>query len=769
MGNGEQDVTLTGRDSPVMTFPLPDKSRDSSLSLEPEENFPDVTQDPPLQDPPPDVSDHLFLPPSELSLTTTELNKPLRLCLVEPLWVRDRDWHTATVLKDSQGTWHEIGTDYVVVGNCKYTTSEIDIAPGKITSDPERFILWLHCTRPPTFLNKGQIIAQVIPAPEPVDLTSEESGPRVHSVRVIGKNRLEEECQLKAAVTEKRPTQKLNWKTNEPVWVEQWPLSKQKLKVLNELVEEQLQKGHIEETTSPWNSPVFVIQKSDKTRWQLLQDLHQINEVIEDVGSLQPGMPSPTMLPQNWNLAVIGIRDCFFQIPLDPDNAPRFAFSVPNINREALRKRYHWKVLLQGMKNSPVICQWYVSSLLSPVHAAAHQAIIHHYTDDVLVCAPNDLLAHALDLTVIALVAAGFKLQESKIQKMPPWRYLGLEIGKRTIVPQKLEIKTKIEILADVHQLCGALNWEICHIFMESSSNGTKGLSPSPGRTEAGEILFLLLIADPTSSHEVPSPSPSNIPHPSGRVDTWSSQVDRPTGASAQGQCVEHPRAGHGATPHLLVPGLAKDPISSCLVEIPFKEAEFPAALLNFHDEYNKQVPGHNSHALEEFCLQRRIKLPVMNPLVLWCDWVSTSLPQGDNELQELELLGSSPALFCIQFVFTPPQSQEKSFSKVLQIKEVYLANTWCDKIAHVKMASTPGSIPLTLPKGTFLICGDCVFTGIPSRLTGGPCTIGKLGLLLPNKTQIMDWIVKNSSQHATVQKRDLASLDPDCNSEIIH
>ncbi|RMC18687.1 hypothetical protein DUI87_04583 [Hirundo rustica rustica] len=42
---------------------------------------------------------------------------------------------------------------------------------------------------------------------------------------------------------------------------------------------------------------------------------------------------------------------------------------------------------------------------------------------------------------------------------MPPWRYLGLEIGKRTIVPQKLEIKAKIQTLADVHQLCGALNW----------------------------------------------------------------------------------------------------------------------------------------------------------------------------------------------------------------------------------------------------------------------------------------------------------------------
>ncbi|RMC20286.1 hypothetical protein DUI87_01133 [Hirundo rustica rustica] len=80
--------------------------------------------------------------------------------------------------------------------------------------------------------------------------------------------------------------------------------------------------------------------------------------------------------------------------------------------------------------------------------------------DDVLVCAPNDdLLSHMLDLTINSLVAAGFELQEEKIQRMPPWKYLGLEIGKQTIEPQKLVVKNNIRTLADVQQLCGSLNW----------------------------------------------------------------------------------------------------------------------------------------------------------------------------------------------------------------------------------------------------------------------------------------------------------------------
>ncbi|RMB99564.1 hypothetical protein DUI87_23817 [Hirundo rustica rustica] len=117
-------------------------------------------------------------------------------------------------------------------------------------------------------------------------------------------------------------------------------------------------------------------------------------------------------------------------------------------------------IATRGPNNTPVACPVQAITEERPRVDSAGQAIIYHYMDDVLVCAPNDdMLSHVLGLTVDALVAAGFELQEEKFQRMPPWKYLGLEIGKRTIVPQKLAIKTKVSSLADVHQLCGALNW----------------------------------------------------------------------------------------------------------------------------------------------------------------------------------------------------------------------------------------------------------------------------------------------------------------------
>lgn len=64
------------------------------------------------------------------------------------------------------------------------------------------------------------------------------------------------------------------------------------------------------------------------------------------------------MIPQGHKLWVIDIKDCFYSIPIHPKDRERFAFSVPAVNLQEPAKRYQWKVLPQGMKNSPTLCQW---------------------------------------------------------------------------------------------------------------------------------------------------------------------------------------------------------------------------------------------------------------------------------------------------------------------------------------------------------------------------------------------------------------------------
>ncbi|NXB99224.1 POK11 protein, partial [Orthonyx spaldingii] len=252
----------------------------------------------------------------------------------------------------------------------------------------------------------------------------------------------------------------LTWKSDHPVWVDQWSLSTEKLCALEALLEEQLAKGHIVPTTSPWNSPVFVIKKPGKDRWRLLHDLRKINEVLEDMDPLQPGMPSASMLPRDWKIVVIDIKDCFFSIPLYPQDAPRFAFSIPSPNQQAPQRQYHWRVLPQGMKNSPTICQRYVGCILSPIRQCHPDAILLHYVDDILICAETDKdLDLILTETVEALQQEGFEIQSDKIQSTCPWDYLGLQIWEKSIVPQQLSIKDNPKTLHDLHQLCGSINW----------------------------------------------------------------------------------------------------------------------------------------------------------------------------------------------------------------------------------------------------------------------------------------------------------------------
>ncbi|RMC04200.1 hypothetical protein DUI87_19019 [Hirundo rustica rustica] len=97
----------------------------------------------------------------------------------------------------------------------------------------------------------------------------------------------------------------------------------------------------------------------------------------------------------------------------------------------------------------------------------------------VLVCAPNDdLLSHVLDLTIDSLVAAGFELQEEKIQRMPPYKYLGLEIewvflshhqSKRMTRPQELVAELIWKAKTWIRELAGC-DFECIHIPIEVNS-----------------------------------------------------------------------------------------------------------------------------------------------------------------------------------------------------------------------------------------------------------------------------------------------------------
>lgn len=118
----------------------------------------------------------------------------------------------------------------------------------------------------------------------------------------------------------------------------------------------------------------------------MLHDLRAINEQMHLLGPIQRGLPVLSALPKDWNLLIVDIKDCFFSIPLCLTDRPRFAFTVPSINHAGPDERFQWKVLPQGMANSPTICQLYVHEALKPIKEQFPEVLLFHYMDDVLIC-----------------------------------------------------------------------------------------------------------------------------------------------------------------------------------------------------------------------------------------------------------------------------------------------------------------------------------------------------------------------------------------------
>ncbi|KFV42071.1 hypothetical protein N341_11477, partial [Tyto alba] len=210
----------------------------------------------------------------------------------------------------------------------------------------------------------------------------------------------------------------------------------QKVAILQQLVQEQLQAGHIQPSTSPWNTPVFVIPKKSG-KWRLLRDLQRINEVMEDMGPLQSGLPSPTMIPEGWNILVIDLKDCFFTIPIHPDDSVRFAFSVPTTNKQGPVQRYQWVVLPQGMKNSLTVCQIYVDIALRPFREKYPQLLVYHHMDDMLIAGKDNTDQIKQELCNM-LKDYQLQIAPEKVQSVATWKYLGWKILDHTIELQKV-------------------------------------------------------------------------------------------------------------------------------------------------------------------------------------------------------------------------------------------------------------------------------------------------------------------------------------------
>lgn len=181
---------------------------------------------------------------------------------------------------------------------------------------------------------------------------------------------------------------------------------------------------------------------------------------MHDMGALQPGLPSPVAVPKGWEIIIIDLQDCFFNIKLHPEDCKRFAFSVPSPNFKRPYQRFQWKVLPQGMKNSPTLCQKFVDKAILTVRDKYQNSYIVHYMDDILLAHPSrSIVDEILTSMIQALNKHGLVVSTEKIQKYDNLKYLGTHIQGDVVSYQKLQIRTdKLRTLNDFQKLLGNIN-----------------------------------------------------------------------------------------------------------------------------------------------------------------------------------------------------------------------------------------------------------------------------------------------------------------------
>lgn len=178
------------------------------------------------------------------------------------------------------------------------------------------------------------------------------------------------------------------------------------------------------------------------------------------MGSLQPGLPNPSLIPQHWTITIIDLKDCFFTIPLQDKDKVLFVFTIPEYNYGKPTQRYQWKVLPQGILNSPTLCQEFVDRALQPVRTQYPSMLTYHYTDDILLGTETQLeLNNSFGTLLQSLKAYGLQLAPEKVQILSPFQYLGYTSSETTVRPQKIAICTdKLKTLNDFQKLLEDIN-----------------------------------------------------------------------------------------------------------------------------------------------------------------------------------------------------------------------------------------------------------------------------------------------------------------------
>lgn len=182
-------------------------------------------------------------------------------------------------------------------------------------------------------------------------------------------------------------------------------------KEVDKQMSEMLKQGIISPSTSPYNSPLWVVPKksdaSGEKKWRVVIDFRKLNDVT--VGDSYP-LPSIEyildQLGHSSYFTTLDLSSGFWQVKMKPDDIPKTSFSTPTGHYEFNRMPF-------GLKNSPSTFQRLMNIVLCGLQGL-HCFV---YLDDIVIYA-SSLEEHTMKLKSVfsRLRLNNLKLQPDKCE-----------------------------------------------------------------------------------------------------------------------------------------------------------------------------------------------------------------------------------------------------------------------------------------------------------------------------------------------------------------
>lgn len=219
-------------------------------------------------------------------------------------------------------------------------------------------------------------------------VTNINSVEHIHKVNSLAKLSLEQKCQADNIIDSFKEissdsglgrTNKIMLSIDtgdaKPFKQRQYLMSPYMLNILNNELDEMLRLGVIEESHSPWNSPVLLVKKSTG-EYRFCFDGRRLNELTKHDSYPLPRIDRIlNMLRDAKYISSIDLRKAFWQIPLHESSKEKTAFSVPG------RGLFHFNVMPFGLCNSAQTQQRLVDALFGP----KFEPKIFAYLDDIII------------------------------------------------------------------------------------------------------------------------------------------------------------------------------------------------------------------------------------------------------------------------------------------------------------------------------------------------------------------------------------------------